>query len=75
VVEVNDEWQFYSSGIFNGCTGSPDLNHAVTLVGYDTTKWIVKNSWGTGWGEGGYIYLSMGNMCGILEEAVYAVFE
>jgi len=39
------------------------LNHAVQLVGYGTDEaegdyWIVRNSWGTGWGEGGYIRLA-----------------
>merc|ERR1712184_11650 len=39
------------------------LNHAVQLVGYGTDAaegdyWIVRNSWGSGWGEGGYIRLA-----------------
>lgn len=34
------------------------LNHAVLLVGYTSTEWIIKNSWGTGWGVSGYIYVS-----------------
>jgi C1A family cysteine protease len=33
--------------------------HAVLVVGYDAEKgdWIVRNSWGSGWGEGGYFYM------------------
>jgi C1A family cysteine protease len=33
--------------------------HAVLVVGYDDAKgrWIVRNSWGTGWGDGGYFYM------------------
>jgi len=33
--------------------------HAVICVGYNTTKkvWIMKNSWGSGWGDRGYFYL------------------
>jgi len=32
--------------------------HAVALVGYNATRFIVRNSWGTGWGDGGYAYAS-----------------
>ncbi len=39
-------------------TGSPVLNHAVLLVGYTQDAWIIKNSWGAGWGDRGYIYVS-----------------
>ena len=46
--------------------GTADLNHAVTLAGWDDTKstsggtgaWIIKNSWGSSWGESGYFYIS-----------------
>lgn len=57
-------WAAYESGIFDGCNQTnPDLNHAVQLVGVgmDTnTKeeyWLIRNSWGTSWGENGYIRL------------------
>ncbi len=53
---VNTDFQYYSGGVFSGpsCTG---VNHGVTLVGWDDSDgaWIMKNSWGTGWGEGGYM--------------------
>jgi len=55
-------WGGYSSGIFTGCPGAGqnvDINHAVQLVGYGSQGgrdyWIVRNSWGAGWGEGGFI--------------------
>jgi len=48
----------------------------VQLVGYDATAstpyWKVRNSWGTSWGENGFIRLPMGvNSCGIADEAMY----
>jgi len=62
-------WGPYKSGIFSDC-GS-DLDHFVTVVGYTSTYWIVKNSWGPYWGEQGFIFLKMGNTCGIADMAVH----
>merc|ERR1711962_1380648 len=50
--------------------------HPVVLVGYSKSGsqhyWIVKNSWGTGWGTSGYIHMKMGeNSCGIANMAMY----
>ncbi|CAL9119274.1 unnamed protein product [Musa textilis] len=55
------EFHLYTGGIFNHPCGT-NLNHEVTLVGYDTDDngvryWIAKNSWGDAWGEDGYIRL------------------
>ncbi|RWR83321.1 senescence-specific cysteine protease SAG39-like protein [Cinnamomum micranthum f. kanehirae] len=73
-------FQYYSGGIFEGDCGT-NLDHAVTLVGYgdadDGTKyWLVKNSWGTEWGEEGYIRMKRGvdaaeGVCGITMVASY----
>eukprot|EP00178_Gracilaria_changii_P004298 TRINITY_DN16760_c1_g1_i1.p1 TRINITY_DN16760_c1_g1~~TRINITY_DN16760_c1_g1_i1.p1 ORF type:complete len:228 (+),score=31.64 TRINITY_DN16760_c1_g1_i1:233-916(+) len=52
-------WSRYSSGVFNNCNTS--LNHGVLLVGVNDQSWKVKNSWGTGWGESGFIRLARGN--------------
>jgi C1A family cysteine protease len=64
-----ENWQMYSSGVFSDC--STNLDHGVLLVGYDSQAWIVKNSWGEGWGENGYIRLARGNTCGLANSASY----
>ncbi|TPP63785.1 Secreted cathepsin L 1 [Fasciola gigantica] len=71
-VDVERDFSMYKSGIFQSQTcSSQNMNHAVLTVGYGTENgieyWIVKNSWGKWWGEGGYIRLARNrnNMCGI----------
>jgi C1A family cysteine protease len=61
-VEVTPAFQAYKSGVFNEkSTGR--VNHGVTLVGWDDTKkaWKIKNSWGPGWGESGYMWIAYGS--------------
>ena len=60
-------WSSYKEGIFSNCEA--DINHAVVAVGFTSDYWIVRNSWGSGWGMNGYIHLAMGNTCGILNYA------
>ncbi|KPA74662.1 cathepsin L-like protease (CPB) [Leptomonas pyrrhocoris] len=69
-------FQSYRSGILTDCNGGR-LNHGVLLVGYNTTNeipyWVIKNSWGADWGEGGYIRVRKGtNECLITEYPVSA---
>jgi C1A family cysteine protease len=69
-------FQYYQTGVFCGTCGT-NLDHGVLAVGYgtDSTKgdyWLVKNSWGTSWGESGYIQMCRGNdECGINTDASY----
>nr|MBN2276772.1 choice-of-anchor J domain-containing protein [candidate division Zixibacteria bacterium] len=64
-VYANSAMQAYTGGIFNGCA-SGTVNHGVVLVGWDDSQgtsgvWIMRNSWGTGWGEeGGYMRMEYG---------------
>lgn len=48
-----EEFQDYSSGVLR-CTTIQSYDHEVQLIGWTEDAWIIKNSWGTWWGEGGY---------------------
>ena len=58
--------KLYSSGVIQSCSGT-STNHAVTAVGIvnidGKTCWKIKNSWGSSWGKGGYMYLPYGQRC------------
>lgn len=76
---VGSSFSGYRSGIFatdekSACGGK--VNHAVVLVGWDdaTDTWIMKNSWGTGWGESGYMRIKRG-ISNIGYAANYVVYE
>ncbi len=54
---VFNDFFAYSSGIYVKTTGSGFAGyHCISVVGYDDNQqcWIIKNSWGTGWGESGF---------------------
>lgn len=54
-------WFSYAGGVFSGCEKDSVVNHAVLAVGYghdaasDKKYWLIRNSWGTDWGENGFI--------------------
>ena len=68
-------WGSYRGGIVTSCgTG---MNHGVVLLGYqgNGNAWLVRNSWGTGWGEQGHIRLLKGrNMCNMLYRSSIPLF-
>ena len=77
------DFQLYKSGVYTGVCGT-QLDHGVLAVGYGTMNgedyYLVKNSWGTTWGDKGYIYLGRGKQfnngsgqCGMLLQASYPV--
>merc|ERR1719354_757062 len=68
LVVGSSEFQLYKEGLFdNGCTSCGNKWLSVLAVGYVTGMgqdyWIVKNSWGTSWGENGYIRLYFTDGC------------
>ena len=68
-ITVAANWGNYGGGIFSGGCKMPvvwksdvcNLDHAVLAVGYTQDYWLVRNSWGPGWGEAGYIRLTRKN--------------
>ncbi|CAF1698323.1 hypothetical protein HID58_051109 [Brassica napus] len=79
---VKTSFAFYESGVYTSSecgSTTEDLNHFMLVVGYGIEDgipyWLVQNSWGTDWGEKGYIKVEMWkNMCGksfIMEFKLY----
>jgi cathepsin F len=72
-------WSSYNGGIImkgSGCGTS--LDHCVMITGYGsesgTPFWWVRNSWGTDWGQNGYLQVEMGqDVCGIAQEITSSV--
>lgn len=66
-------FDLYHDGILRKEHCGNDVDHAVLVVGYTPEYWIVKNSWGSHWGQNGYIYIERGrNACGIDTYASFA---
>jgi len=72
------DWQGYSGGVYNGCTMA-QMDHMINIVGWDNEGaqfdekgnlpagkgiWILRNSWGTSWGEDGYMRTKMTDASG-----------
>ena len=70
----------YKSGILSlASCPVKRVDHAIVVVGYDAnSNWKILNSWGTTWGDNGYIYIGRGSefnagagQCGVLMQASY----
>lgn len=57
-----DFWSYYGDGIYRHTTGDWMSSHCMVIVGYDRPNryWIIKNSEGIGWGDGGYAKVAFG---------------
>lgn len=76
-------FQFYKGGVLNSDQCGTTLDHGVLVVGYGTENnqdyWIVKNSWGSSWGENGYIRIAKSSstndngVCGIAMQPSFIV--
>ena len=80
-VDAGDRtFQFYSGGVMTGSCGT-ELDHGIAAIGYgvesDGTKyWLLKNSWGTTWGEKGFLRMEKDisdkrGMCGLAMKPSY----
>jgi C1A family cysteine protease len=63
-IYADTNFSYYRGGYFNSSACNPNwysINHAVVAVGYDMINkhWLIRNSWGTIWGERGYIRMAM----------------
>jgi len=78
-------WKFYSEGVFDETACGEDIDHGVVVVGYDSNAnyWLVKNSWGTRFGEAGYIKLPIKTtkkdfvvgICGLYNRPSYPILH
>ena len=71
-------FQLYKSGVLNNTKCGTSLDHAVVTVGYGNESgqdyWLVRNSWGSSWGENGYIKIAAvagDGICGIQMGPLY----
>jgi cathepsin L len=74
-------FQQYTGGVLNSTACGTTIDHAVVVVGYSTGTsagdyWIVRNSWGTSWGQAGYVWIAISpsgwpGICGINKDVYY----
>lgn len=78
-------FQQYTGGVITSSTCGTTIDHAVLAVGYGTDStgqayWLVQNSWGTSWGQNGYVMIGMSSsgwpgICGINKDVYYPMTQ
>ena len=91
VMDVGSIWSllYYNSTYFNDADdtyyygGAHDVNHVLNIVGWDDNKvtvggtgaWICQNTYGTGWGEDGFVYVSYNDSQFLIYNAYFPTYE
>uniref|UniRef100_M4B3C4 Peptidase C1A papain C-terminal domain-containing protein n=1 Tax=Hyaloperonospora arabidopsidis (strain Emoy2) TaxID=559515 RepID=M4B3C4_HYAAE len=77
-VAVTDEFLAYSGGVFDDKTNATEVDHAISIAGWGHESgvpfWVLRNSWGSFWGEDGWMRLRRGvNNLGVEGECAFGV--
>ncbi len=74
-MEVYEDFYSYSGGVYSYATGADEGGHAVLIVGYSDAGqyFIVKNSWGAGWGESGYFRIAYSQISSVVEFGYWTI--
>jgi C1A family cysteine protease len=75
-MNVYSDFMYYVSGVYKQTSGILEGSHAILIVGYDDADqaFIVKNSWGTGWGELGYFSIAYSELSSVVEFGAYTIY-
>ncbi len=74
-MDVYSDFFYYSGGVYSYTSGSYQGGHAILIVGYDDANqyFIVKNSWGSGWGESGYFRIAYSELSSLVGFGQYTI--
>ncbi|MGD0230427.1 MAG: C1 family peptidase [Syntrophorhabdales bacterium] len=74
-MEVYQDFYYYTSGVYHHTSGGLEGGHAILLVGYNDAEqyFIVKNSWGTTWGEQGFFQIAYSELTDAVQFGAYAI--
>ena len=65
-MDVTDEFEAYTDGVFSQNLTNVSINHEISLFGWGVTQegqnyWWGRNSWGVYWGQSGFFQMQMGS--------------